>query len=339
MNVFVSNTFSNDAMQVSSWQEVATRIAGTEFRDEIEQLRKIKRLDTYTFQQMKRKLPWFCPAHFTGNIRKTENFLSLSYLMLDIDTVEGTTENLNRVFARICSDARTFLAFRSPSGTGIKVIIRLSTQFTDVRKFADFYRTFASNYPQSVGGGFVCDLQTCDVTRVCFFSSDSDAYFNPSALEISIPEKEVESNLFAQKLEVEPGSKKDIADPAMSRIKELLLQNPYRAKPQNEPIVPSELYVLPEVVHAMCKRDGIGFEEPRPIQYGLKFRIFLTPVIFAEANVFYGKKGFTVVAQPIRNANPQLAEVLTNILYRAIGEVSGWYVPLQSTLAANVEQQ
>ena len=42
-----------------------------------------------------------------------------------------------------------------------------------------FYKLFVHKFSVKYGLEQVVDTRTCDVTRACFLSADSEAYFNP----------------------------------------------------------------------------------------------------------------------------------------------------------------
>ncbi|HKK87425.1 MAG TPA: hypothetical protein VJ917_01160, partial [Saprospiraceae bacterium] len=53
--------------------------------------------------------------------------------------------------------------------------------------------------------------------------------------------------------------------------------------------------------------------ETHPIQYGRKIKVGI-PNAWAEVNVFYGKKGYSIVATTKRNSDHELAQMTREVL-------------------------
>ena len=122
---------------------------------------------------LKSKLPAFTiSATYTGK-RKKENVESYSGLLhLDYDKLD----NVQNVKSKIISNPYTYAAFVSPSGKGLKVLVKcdndLSTHtcaFNALRSYYDNLLDVAS------------DKSIKDVLRLCFVSYDSDMYLNKNS--------------------------------------------------------------------------------------------------------------------------------------------------------------
>ncbi|MDR1610013.1 MAG: tetratricopeptide repeat protein, partial [Candidatus Symbiothrix sp.] len=79
------------------------------------------------------------------------------------------------------------------------------------------------------------------------------------------------------------------------------------------------------------KEAGITVEEVVNIQYGKKFKL-RAGLSQAEINLFFGKKGFSVVKSPRQGTSESLNEVITAYIQAFIGE----YVLLRENLALNI---
>ena len=77
----------------------------------------------------------------------------------------------------------TFILFVSPSGKGLKCVIKIppSDKFTHKRRFKAFEEFIDSDY---------FDKVNCNVSRVCFESYDPNIYINPDAVEFTLIEEE-----------------------------------------------------------------------------------------------------------------------------------------------------
>ena len=85
--------------------------------------------------------------------------------------------------ARLMECPNVFMIFVSPSGKGLKCVIKIppSDKFTHKRRFKAFQEFIDSDY---------FDASSCNVSRVCFESYDPTAYINLSAEVFNLMEEE-----------------------------------------------------------------------------------------------------------------------------------------------------
>jgi len=69
------------------------------------------------------------------------------------------------------------------------------------------------------------------------------------------------------------------------------------------------LKLVEEPVHKAVEKHGISIEEIRDIQYGKKFG-FAHGLHRAELNIYYGKKGFSVVISPRCGTHDELNKLV-----------------------------
>ena len=138
--------------------------------------------------ELKLKLPAFTiSATYTGK-RKKENVESYSGLLhLDYDKLD----NIQEVKSKIMSNPYTYAAFVSPSGKGLKVLVKcdndLSTHIYAFNALRNYYDNLS---------GVQSDKSVKDVLRLCFVSYDRDMYLNESAevfMTQSYPSNETKS--------------------------------------------------------------------------------------------------------------------------------------------------
>lgn len=91
-------------------------------------------------------------------------------MVLDFDKYPDI-ETMNLERERLKSDKHTLMVFTSPSGNGLKLIVRIpkSDKFEHKRRFNAFKNYINSEY---------FDNLNCNVSRVCFESYDLDVYLN-----------------------------------------------------------------------------------------------------------------------------------------------------------------
>ncbi len=288
------------------------------------ELEKIHQLDPEAFNRHKTKLPFFCGSEFHDGLRNCEQFIQATYFVLDVDhyfEVSQIDKEIE-IKEKLKKDQRIALMYTSPSGTGLKLVLRLSTPITNTKRFADFYLSFAGKFASQYNLEKYIDFKTHDVTRVSFINVDMLAYHNPSHIPVD-PEKYQSSfDVFASKTspfsEVPADAaaeKKQLDDETYQEILQTL--NPKTPKRKKNYIIPAILENIIEPVKSAMQEKGMEVLEVLNIHYGKKFRLKLEGS-YAEINIYYGKNGFSVVKTPRSDVN----EILNEIAYQiAVGVI------------------
>lgn len=115
-------------------------------------------------------------------------------MVLDIDNIKES--EVNALFEKIIEIKTTMMAFISPSGNGIKIIVKTDNEVVENHKNAygevvDFYKEALKSKKEV----FKFDEKTCDVSRLCFISYDENAYLNLNAETFLISENEITATL------------------------------------------------------------------------------------------------------------------------------------------------
>jgi len=144
------------------------------FRADCEHIRSIEDKEKRDVEKVKR-LPCITTS---GTFKKGHNGSDLlahsGLLQIDIDDI-GTLsyKALKRKFD---ADKYTFACFRSPSGNGIKVIIKIPAHVeTHLHSFLAVQKYFKDKYSTEI------DTKCKDVGRVMFISSDKDIFVNENS--------------------------------------------------------------------------------------------------------------------------------------------------------------
>ncbi len=301
----------------------------------IRKLRIIREIDDKQYNLLKRQLPYLVCGMFNPPYRKTENFAYTEYFIIDIDHLSDKGFSLPDVRKRIEADSRVVLSFVSPGEDGLKVMFKLKERCYDSGLYSLFYKFFLMRFSDQYTLRQVVDARTSDVTRACFISVDPDAYYNPEADTVDMSaflEVDNPSALFEQKRRQEQilkenestSSKKNDGmgplDPdkeTMDKIKQML--NP-KAKKEKAPVfVPKELDVIMPKLQPYIEETGVTVSEVINIQYGKKIR-FKLGIKQAEVNLFFGKKGFSVVRSPRSGTNAELNELMAELVSNFINE-------------------
>lgn len=292
----------------------------------INQLRIVRNLDSKLYSSLKRQLPYVVCAMFNPSFRKTTNFAYTEYFILDVDHIYDKGLDLEQVRAKIESDSRVVLCFLSPGEDGLKVLFRLKERCFDAGIYSLFYKAFLKDFSSRYGLEQVIDERTCDVCRACFVSIDKKAYYNPEAeavdLNVYLPQENVDG-LFALKRELDKEAKenekeqqemrdKEPDDEVISRVKALL--NPKKAKIEKPaPYVPARLEEIMGDLTKYVTDTGVEIYEIVSIQYGKKLRFRMGQKL-AEVNLFYGKRGFSVVQSPRCGTSAELNELMSQLI-------------------------
>lgn len=300
-----------------------------ELDQKIRQLRTIATIDKAKYDVLKKQLPYVVCGIFNPAVRRTENFAWIQHFILDFDHMSEKGMEPEALKAIIGADSRVELAFISPGADGLKVMFMLAEKCFDRAKFSLFYKVFARMFSRQYKLDQVIDPRTSDTTRACFLSTDRNALFNPEPDKIEIRsfidyENPLESKRIAEEISNEEKEDETLGNPCEERsgqqAGDLVLDEIKRAlNPKSRQgvskqiFVPHELEKTVELVSDRMKSLSIVMESVRDIHYGKKF-VFSLAMRKAEINLFYGKRGFSVVISPKAGTDKELSEVCSSLL-------------------------
>ena len=290
---------------------------------QIEQLRIVRTINQEQYRKLKVGLPYVTCGIFNPRVRKTEYFGYTEYLILDIDHMQEKGLDLAALRQKLKNDKRVVLLFASPSDDGLKVFFKLKEKCYDPKKYSIFYKVFAQAFSQEYQLEQVIDHRTSDVARACFVSYDPDAYFNNDAQPIDTQSfVDFSSPTAINTLEKEwkkqpkPDTDKPInslTDDLLQEIKQKL--NPkIKQRPKRPVIVPEILNKITELVTEEANKYKISVKQIKNIQDGKQFTFEIDKIRWAEINIFYGKKGFSIVKSSKSGSNDELADILHQVL-------------------------
>lgn len=298
----------------------------------LSQLRVVRQLNPSQYTKIKAQLPYIVCAMFDPPVRRTENFAYTQYFIIDIDHISAKGFVMKDLRKKIENDPRTMLCFTSPGGDGLKIMMKLTERCHDAGLYKTFYKTFVIKFSFQYGLDQIVDTRTCDVARACFISTDNSAFFNPTpeTIDIStyINPDENPLEAFDIKHEVDKAAKegdktlekKRESEPDSNILKTIreTLDPRIKDKQQKKPAyVPPE---LKDIMTALCEyitEKGIDIDQTIGIQYGQKLRCHIA-LKKAEVNLFYGKRGFSIVESPRTgtdsDANKLLVDTVNSFL-------------------------
>ena len=143
-------------------QDVLRDIQGGRYKTEVEKIRNSLNSGTNVAAELKKRLPGIM---FSGlfSKRSAEGLKAKSGLICaDLDKVE----NIEAVRVKIQRDPHALAVFVSPSGTGLKVLLRIDPERSHLESFTATERYFLKTF------GLELDKFCKDVCRLCFVSYD-----------------------------------------------------------------------------------------------------------------------------------------------------------------------
>ncbi|MDR1403385.1 MAG: hypothetical protein LBJ60_06760 [Tannerellaceae bacterium] len=347
MQIGKSITQKDDVLTDTSPEELFSMLKSpdTETAALIQRMRMIRSIDPKQYGLVKRQLPYIICGMFNPPYRKIENFGYCEYFMVDIDHVGEKDLTVTTVKSKVIQDSRVTLCFISPGEDGVKILFRLSEKCYDSGKYSLFYKCFVQAFSTQYGLEQVIDARTSDVSRACFLSSDADAYYNPCAdavnmadfLDFDNPFEYRETERLLSKTEAK-SSKEQHNEPAkgpdadaLAFIKEKLNARKRLAKSKPQVYVPEQLEQILEKLLEYISESGVKVEEVVNISYGKKFKLS-TGILRAEVNLFFGKKGFSVVKSLRQGTSAQLNELMAAYIQSFISD----YILLKEAIVKNL---
>lgn len=304
-----------------------------EITSRINQLRIVYSMDKKAYSVQKRTLPYFVCGSFNPPLRKKENFAYTEYFVLDLDDLQSHDLSADILKEQLRNDENILLIFSSPSGNGLKLIFRLKDRCYDPAVYSIFYRTFAKAFASKHHIDMVIDGCTSDVSRACFISVDPQAVFHENAEPVdmesfiggmeSIDLLDLRHNLEEEaatadnQTTTETKESHDPSDEIIEQIRQTL--NPQRTKKKavDLPFVPEEIESIIGGLRDHILSLGVEVTDIRNISYGKKL-CMKTGIKRAEVNIFYGKRGFSVVISPRCGTDKELNKLLSQSITQYI---------------------
>jgi hypothetical protein len=298
-----------------------------EIESRMRQLRVVKQLDTRQYSYLKRSLPYVVCGMFNPLYRRTEHFAYTEYFILDIDNITEKEMTVEALREKIQTDTRVLMCFVSPGEDGLKVMFRLKERCYDAGIYSLFYRLFVKQFSAQYQLEQVVDARTSDVARACFVSVDKQAFYNPDAdmvdlasfmnvddtSELFRQQKALNKELKETEKSLEKPEKSSIDEEALVKIKSLLNPNVRAKLEKKEAFVPEELNVVIDKLIPYLTEAGINILEVINIHYGKKIKMKVN-LREAEINLFYGKKGYSVVQSARRGTNEELNALCADLI-------------------------
>lgn len=140
---------------------------------------ELRGLEGAAFQEKKKLLPGFTVSG-TFAERNDAGLLELSgFIQCDVDGKENPSMKFSELREIVIGCPSVYAAFRSPSGKGIKAIIKCGV---DRDAHAGSHAAIVQYLADR---GVVVDDRVCALSQLCFVSADPKLYLNPGAVAIT----------------------------------------------------------------------------------------------------------------------------------------------------------
>lgn len=296
-------------------------------------LQAIRAMDPAQYRKLKTTLPYVVCAQFHPKLRRKENFLYADRFLVDIDHLSEHQLDIETLREKLSKDNRVELLFASPSGDGLKAMFKIDPKITDPAYYVVFYKAFCIQLEREFKLGAALDHKTHDVSRCCFVSFDPDAHYNPEAIALH-PEALVQKDSFFEiervqkeaveiqkvhkesqkelQMEDKANPSQDLPDGVLAFIKEKTGQR-IKKPLEKHYEQPDELEWVMEQLGSFLKEINAAIEQVRPIAYGRQIKV-RSGNIWSEVNIFFGKRGVSVVGTTKSGSHREFGKTLTEYL-------------------------
>lgn len=298
--------------------------------NQIEQLRAVRPISNQQYNELKKRLPYFVCGIFNPAIRRKEYFGYTEYFVVDIDHISSKNINTELLKQSLKQDEQVRLFFESPGKDGLKIMFKLKERCYDQAIYSAFYKVFVKNMALKHNLEQVVDIKTSDVTRACFISYDPEAHYNKNSESINIHnfiDLSNPSEIFniQKELRVTPVESKtkitgEASKEALLHIKSIVNPKLKEKEDRRNIYVPDELEEIIKRLRTRIEDNGIIIEDISNINYGKKIKMKVE-LLRSEINLFYGKRGFTVVQSPRCGTSAELNRLLARFIESSIDEI------------------
>ena len=177
----------NEVVEHKTISTILEEIKTGKYKPGIVYLRKsLAENKTEAYNKAKKSLPAFTPSgKFVGG-RKLEFLANYSNcIILDIDKLSAADLQNAKHLAN--QSEFTFASFISPSGNGLKIIVKINSGKADHK---EAFLLVQAHYESILK--LEIDKSGKDLTRLCFYSYDENLYYNENAKIFSVTEQEKE---------------------------------------------------------------------------------------------------------------------------------------------------
>lgn len=196
-------SFSSKNPVAKNLDEIMTDIHHGKYKRNIEPIRKLVKEGKKEQADKKKKwLPAFATSGIFSGGHKAINLIKYSgHIILDFDDIPEI--NASRIYTQLCAIPETKYAFKSPSGKGIKVIVKVDS---DKEQHNVAFKQVAHYYQHILNIGV--DMSGADINRLCFVSHHDGLFRNNDSATFKV--EDLDSSLCDEvQTEVAPNDDSD----------------------------------------------------------------------------------------------------------------------------------
>lgn len=291
-------------------------------KDKSQTLGQLLQIDRSLYDLKKKQLPYFCFSNFKANLRRSENFISTPYLVLDIDKLDPQQMPVLR--SQLEGDKRLKFMFKTPSGLGLKLLFEFSEEIFSAKEYHDLGHSFGLAFCRLYNIENNLDKATLEVSRASFLNFDPDAFINEDPIQIDPSEfllrgSQLEELFSGAKENKEKEVKKN--EPTADVYQNILANlGQGKSKDKVSGVVLSDFWVdFLKVLQGLLPAIDCAIKESRSIAYGIQLCIEHKQGGTGEVNLYFGKKGYTVVKSNKAKHQVLVSEILENIVWETVG--------------------
>ncbi len=306
------------------------------------QIKELKKLNNTTYQEAKKQLPYICLSDFRDGVRHSDNFVQANGWVIDIDNIGTTTNDLQLLRENIQKDPFLAMSYISPSGNGLKLLYFFETPIQDTKRFTLLYKAFIEQITNQYNlDTSRVDSKTNDATRVSFICTDKDVYYNPN-FRLLVPILPIVNTTTTPTPAPPPYATdtkdttdeytfvEDISIP-FTAAKNTQQEETYQQilntlHPNSKPLRTTQAIIIPPILNEILQNvtDAIQYHafelhSIKDIQYGKQITC-KNRIHTAEVNIFYGKRGFSVIKSvkttTHASMNAALHAIVTDCIYQ-----------------------
>lgn len=272
-------------------------------------LRKVRNMDVSRYSMMKVNLPFFTCSIFNPAFRGINNFNEAEGLIIDIDWKKP---DFLPIELTLRSDPRIVFSYRSPGGEGLKLVFAFENTIKNVEDYIRCYKDLVHAFGKEYEILDAIDFKNSDVSRISFLCHDPEAKYNTDFIPIAFPE----TNSVIKALEID--LKDDGLNPGVYQKILAKLEMRPKIKKQELPEHLGVTYLLPVIKEAFLQY-GLIIAGEQNLPYGIKIQVKVG-IDMGEINIYYGRKGFSILSTPKKGMNHQLSELARHIVMSIIIE-------------------
>lgn len=187
LSVF-KNARSIEPLAEATVVDIVKRIQSTKYQPQTDYLRNLKEKEIDTARQY--KVQNFIGVTWSGTFtptRKKDN-LQIHSGLICVDLDKLSIERLRKLHRQLSADEYTHVLFISPSGNGLKVVVRVEYSTPEDHKaffqqLSDYYRDCYAVTATEL------DASGKNVDRLCFLPCDTNVYYNPGSEVMPLAEE------------------------------------------------------------------------------------------------------------------------------------------------------